>query len=162
MLQRTQSLFMFLVVIMGTLIFFFPIASYISDTLYLKFFIHYIKDFSPEPFAEMSSQGLTFEQWFTLPLSIGQLLIIVLVFFNIFKFRKRMLQLRLNTLNIFLNVLLVGGIFYYTTLLEDSTGALPEYGIGAIFPLISIVLLFVANFFIRKDEKLIRSADRLR
>jgi hypothetical protein len=162
MLQRIQTVFMFLAIVAGVLIFFFPISIYISDTDYLIFFIHMIRDISPEPFDEMASSGFHFDQWFTLPLAAGQLLIVILLFVSIFRFRKRILQIRLNSLNIFLNVLLVGGVFYYSTLLENETGATAQYGIGAVFPLITIILLFVANYHIRKDEKLVRSANRLR
>lgn len=162
MLQRIQTVFMFLAVVAGVLIFFFPVATYVSDTSYLKFFLHMIREMSSEPFQDMSVENLKFEQWFTLPLSAGQLVIIVLLFISIFKYKKRILQIRLNNLNIFLNVLLVGGIFYYTTLLEEKTGASSQYGVGAVFPLVAIVLLFLANYHIRKDEKLIRSAERLR
>lgn len=162
MLQRIQTIFMFFALIAGILIFFFPVASYISDTNYLTFFIHTIKDMVPDPFAESSTGDGQFGQWFTLPLAAGQFIIIVLLFYTIFQFKKRILQIRLNLLNIFLNVLLVGGIFYYTTMIEGKTGAVSDYGIAAIFPLIAIILLFVANFYIRKDEKLIRSSNRLR
>ena len=162
MLQRIQTVFMFLAVVAGVLIFFFPIATYISDTSYLKFFLHMVRELSSEPFNDMSVTNSSFEQWFTLPLSAGQLVIIILVFITIFKYKRRKLQIRLNNLTIFLNVLLVGGIFYYTTILEEQTGASSAYGIGAVFPLVAIILLFIANYNIRKDEKLIRSADRLR
>ena len=162
MLQRIQTIFMFLALVAGILIFFFPVANYISDTNYLTFFIHTIKDMAPDPFAETSAGSTLFGQWFTLPLAAGQFLILVVLFFTIFKFKKRILQIRLNSLNIFLNVLLVGGVFYYTTSIEEITGASSDYGIAVIFPLIAIILLFAANFYIRKDEKLIRSANRLR
>jgi hypothetical protein len=59
-------------------------------------------------------------------------------------------------------VLLVGGIFYYNFLLEESSKTIAEYGVAAAFPLMAIILLFLANFYIRKDERLIRSANRLR
>ena len=36
------------------------------------------------------------------------------------------------------------------------------YGVGLLLPALSIVFLFLANKAIRKDDKLIRSADRLR
>jgi hypothetical protein len=36
------------------------------------------------------------------------------------------------------------------------------YKVGAALPVVSIVLLLLAYGGIRKDEKLIRSADRLR
>jgi hypothetical protein len=153
---------MFLAIIAGVLIFFFPIATYLSDTSYLKFFLHMIKELSSEPFNDMSVENMKFEQWFTLPLSGGQTVIVILIFISIFRYKKRITQIRLNNLSIFLNVLLVGGIFYYTTMLEEMTGAASQYGIGAVFPLISIILLFLANYYIRKDEKLIRSTYRLR
>ncbi|MCF8364889.1 MAG: DUF4293 domain-containing protein [Bacteroidales bacterium] len=162
MLQRIQTVFMFLATIAGVLIFFFPVATYISNTDYLSFFIHTIESLAPQPFEEMASNSIHFGRWFTIPLAAGQLLIIIILFYTIFQYKKRVLQIRLNTLNIFLNVLLVGGIFYYATLLEGKTGASSQYGVATIFPLIVIVLLFIANYNIRKDERLIRSSNRLR
>ncbi len=162
MLQRIQSVFMFLAAIMGILIFFFPIATYFSDTVYFKFFLCSIRDMSGTPFNDMAVATKPYSDWFTLPLAIFQLVIVVLTVVTIFKYRKRMAQIRLNYLSIFLNVLLVGGIFYASSLLETETGTSPDYGFGGVFPLIAIVLLFLANNYIRKDERLIRSADRLR
>ena len=162
MLQRIQSVFMFFAVISGVLIFFFPIASYLSETTSLVFYIHTIENLSHQPFPEMATSTQEFSPWFTLPLSGGQLFIIILSFFSIFKFKKRILQIRLNRLTIFLNVLLVGGIFYYNTLLEESSKAVAEYGFAAAFPLMAIIFLFLGNYYIRKDERLIRSANRLR
>jgi len=162
MLQRIQTVFMFLAVMAGVLIFFFPIATYTSDNYYITFFIHLIQDMTHDPFDGTSTTDVQFGQWFTLPLAVGQLLIILLLFVTIFRFKKRILQIRLNWLNIFLNVLLVAGVFYYTTMLEEKTGVTSQYGISFIVPVIVIILLFVANYYIRKDEKLIRSADRLR
>jgi hypothetical protein len=48
--------------------------------------------------------------------------------------------------------------------LEQITGDhLNEaFGVGLLLPALSIVFLFLANKAIRKDDKLIRSADRLR
>jgi hypothetical protein len=73
-----------------------------------------------------------------------------------------MLQVRLNLLNTLLNVLLIGGIFYYVNLFETASEATANYRIATIFPLLSLVMIFLANHYIRKDEKLIRSANRLR
>ena len=99
---------------------------------------------------------------YTLILAVLQLVIATIAIVTMLKYRNRNLQIRLNYLNIFLNVLLVGGIFYYSTLLEGMIHVVPQYNAGGLFPLISIVLLFLANNFIQKDEKLVRSADRLR
>lgn len=160
MLQRIQSVFMFVVVISGILLFFPPLATYFSELGYFKFFLYGVQDLVHDPFGETTEK--LFSVWFSLPLFLIQLVIVLLAIFTLFKFKKRPMQLRLNQLNIFLNVILVGGIFFFSTMVENKVGAKPDFGIGTILPLISIIMLFLANNFIRKDEKLIRSADRLR
>jgi glucan phosphoethanolaminetransferase (alkaline phosphatase superfamily) len=162
MLQRIQSVFMFLAIISGVLIFFFPIATYYAETSYLKYFIYMINDLAKEPFPDMKSPHTAYSAIFTLPVSILQVAIIGLLFLTIFKYRSRTLQMKLNRLNVFLNVILIGGIFFASYQLETITGTTAEYGAGAVFPLVAIVLVFIANYHIKKDEKLVRSADRLR
>lgn len=160
MIQRIQSVFMLVVVLCGILFFLFPIATYFSESGYYKFFLYGVSDMSHDPFGEITSKLFSF--WFTMPLLIIQVLIIILAGFTIFKFKRRVFQMRLNRLNVFLNVILVGGIFLFSTIIEDRVNASPDYGIGNVLPLISIIVLFLANNSIRKDERLIRSADRLR
>jgi hypothetical protein len=162
MIQRLQSVFLLLVAILGIVIFLFPIATYLSDIAFFKFFICSVRDYSRQPFGDEATQARQFPMVYTSILAVLQLIIAVLAFVTIFKFRNRSLQIRLNYLNIFLSVLLVGGIFYYSTMLEKQYEIMPQYGVGGLFPLVTIILLFLANHFIQKDEKLIRSADRLR
>ena len=162
MLQRIQSVFLFLVFVSSIITFLFPVATYLSETHAINFFLCSIRDFSKNPFNEMMASQSQLTTWLTLPLAAMQLLIGILALITIFLFKKRTLQMRLNYLNIFLSVLLVGGIFYFATILEKETSSVAEYGIGGIFPLLGIIFLFLANNFIRKDERLIRSADRLR
>ncbi len=162
MIQRIQTIFLFLVAVLGIVIFLFPIATFYSDASFFKFFLCSVRDFAPDPFNEMSVTSVQANWLYPLTLSILQLIVVLIALITIFKFKKRTLQIRLNYLNIFLTVLLVGGIFYFSTTLEESFNTQAQYGPGGIFPLISIILLFLANHYIKKDEKLIRSADRLR
>ena len=162
MLQRIQSVFLFFAVVLGIVIFLFPIATFYSDTDFIKFFLCSVRDYAPDPFNEMTATGQAANWLYPLALSILQLVIVLITVMSIFKFKKRMLQIRLNYLSIFLTVLLVGGIFYFSTTLEESFSTQAQYGIGGIFPLVSIILLFLANIYIKKDERLIRSANRLR
>lgn len=162
MIQRIQSVFLFLVVISGIIVFFFPIATFYSDDSFFKFFLCSVRDYAPDPFNDMSSKGEQINWLYPLALSILQLTIVLIALVTFFKFKRRLFQIRLNYLNVFLNVILVGGIFYLSTMLEESLGVIAEYGLGGIFPLISIILLFLSNIFIKKDAKLIRSANRLR
>ncbi|MBE0639823.1 MAG: DUF4293 domain-containing protein [Bacteroidales bacterium] len=160
MLQRIQTVYMLVVVVSGILLFFLPLATYFSELGYFRFFLYGVEDLVRDPFG--AEKSVLFPVWFGLPLSIVQALIVLLAVYTIFQYKKRVLQIRLNRLNIFLHVILIGGIFFFSTIIESKVSARPDYGIGNILPLISIIMLFLASHFIRKDEKLIRSADRLR
>ena len=85
----------------------------------------------------------------------------LLAIISIFSYKKRERQILLNNINIFINALLTGLLIYW--LLNLSGGIdFPEKGIELAFPLISLFCLFMANIFIRKDEKLVKSVDRIR
>ena len=94
-------------------------------------------------------------------LTIGCAVLVLLGGLSIFNFRNRKKQILLNNLSIFINALLIGALMYW--LLNLSGGIdFPEKGIEPIFPLISMICLLIANFFIRRDERLVKSVDRLR
>ena len=81
--------------------------------------------------------------------------------YTIFKYKKRNLQQLLNWLNIVINFTLLG-IFVYRMLNSPGESFISEKGVGVFAPVLSIVFLFMANKAIRRDEKLVKSADRLR
>lgn len=82
----------------------------------------------------------------------------------IFLFKNRKMQMTLGKLSIaaIFILALVAGYFYYdmTTKVTELPPVNPQIGIAA--PILSLVFLFLANKFIKKDDKLVRSADRLR
>ena len=80
---------------------------------------------------------------------------------SIFNFKKRQTQFVLNRLSIILNFILLG-FFVYRTLSLSGETEVSEKGIGMLIPIFSIVFLVLANKAIRKDEDLVKSADRLR
>ena len=85
----------------------------------------------------------------------------LLAIISIFSYKKRERQILLNNINIFINALLTGLLIYW--LLNLSGGIdFPEKGIELAFPLISLFGLFMANVNIKKDEKLVKSVDRIR
>lgn len=79
----------------------------------------------------------------------------------LFSFKNRRLQFVLGRLNIILNFILLGVLVYQSQNLPGET-AVSENGIGMFLPLVSIVLLALANKAIKKDEDLVKSVDRLR
>lgn len=80
---------------------------------------------------------------------------------TIFLFKNRKLQMKLNLVNIILNILLIGYLAYGLSNLPGGFNS-SEKGIGLLVPFLSIVLLFIANRYIQKDEKLVKSVDRFR
>ncbi|GAA4271263.1 DUF4293 domain-containing protein [Aquimarina gracilis] len=98
------------------------------------------------------------EDFFLLGLFAGSA---VLSFIAIFLFKNRQLQFVLGRINILLNFILLG-VFVYWSLTVSGETKVSEKGIGMIIPIISIVLLVMANKAIKKDENLVKSVDRLR
>ncbi|MEA3504882.1 MAG: DUF4293 family protein, partial [Bacteroidota bacterium] len=89
MIQRVQTLFLLLATIAGTTTFFFPLANFVSEMAYYKFFLTGIEHISPNP------QEL-FSLAFVLPLAIIAGLIVALSFTAIFLYKKRPLQIKLS------------------------------------------------------------------
>ncbi|KGO95134.1 DUF4293 domain-containing protein [Flavobacterium subsaxonicum] len=80
---------------------------------------------------------------------------------TLFSYKKRKKQFVLNRLNIILNLILLG-LFVYRLLNLSGESEISEKGIGMFLPVISIVFLSLANRAVKKDEDLVKSADRLR
>jgi len=110
----------------------------------------------PDPKLEVS-------YWFTSPLWLGTGISILLPVITLFLYKKRVSQLRFIAFNILLNIVLIVIIFlFYSSKIESLIQITPSYQFGIFLPLISLVCLVAANYFIRKDEALVKSTDRLR
>ncbi len=80
---------------------------------------------------------------------------------TVFLFKKRQLQFVLGRVNMLINFYLLG-ILIYVSLTVSGEALVSEKGIGMFIPIIVIVMLALANKAIKKDEDLVKSADRLR
>lgn len=85
----------------------------------------------------------------------------ILSFVVIFLFRNRKRQIIYNSINILINIVLVGLLIYRLFNLPGE-GFASEKGVGLFLPFVAILLLFLANRSIKKDEKLVKSIDRIR
>jgi hypothetical protein len=80
--------------------------------------------------------------------------------FSIFRYRNRQQQVVSGRINIILNFVLFGlMLFMFFTLREDNE---IMFHAGTFVPILSVILISLANRAILKDEALVRSADRLR
>lgn len=88
-------------------------------------------------------------------------ILILILGLSLFNYKNRLRQIMLNRVSIIINALLIGALAYW--LLNISGGiSFPEKGIEPLFPAVAIICLILANSNIKKDEKLVKSVDRLR
>ncbi|WP_292009407.1 DUF4293 family protein [Chryseobacterium sp.] len=93
--------------------------------------------------------------------NIASIILVIIGSLSIFSFKNRKRQILLNRISIIINVLLIGVLVYW--LLNLSGGIqFPEKGIEPVFPFIAVICLLIANIYIGKDERLVKSVDRLR
>lgn len=85
----------------------------------------------------------------------------ILSFSSIFQYKKRQLQFVLGRLIILINFIIIGLLVYYSQNLSGEI-TVSEKGIGLLIPIVTIVLVALANKSIKKDEELVKSVDRLR
>ncbi|GAB1405557.1 MAG: DUF4293 domain-containing protein [Lentimicrobiaceae bacterium] len=158
MIQRKQTLFLILAALALVALYFFPVASFWSDMAYYKFYIYKLDLMGPEK-ADIFQKGLV------LPLGIFNGIIILVILITIALFKKRRQQMRLVKLSILMNVVLVALIFFvYSSLIGKTLNTPADYSkdAGIYFPLVCLIMLILAHRGILKDEKLVRSVDRLR
>ena len=88
---------------------------------------------------------------------------ILVVFLNIFFYKNRKLQIRICVYAIILEFGQIGLMYYFWVVLFHKLGE-AEYlfRIPVLFPVLAIILTYLAFRGIRKDEILIRSIDRIR
>ncbi len=136
MLQRIQTIYLILAfVVSGVLPFVFPLWKAMDGKDY--FFM----------------VDMTYVTLFGLSISASLL--------SILSYKKRQHQFVLGRLNMIFNLILLG-LFVYRTLNLSGEATVSEKGIGMFLPIVSIVLLVLANKAIKKDEDLVKSVDRLR
>ena len=154
MIQRIQTVFLFLAIIALAAFNYFPYwqsngGAAEADLLLMSYGLSTIE--SGAPVVEF---GL-----YTIVAGISGLAIIV-VLIEIFKFKNRLLQMKLAIANSFLMSINLALMTYFViTLQKDHVGG---FGLGIFVFALAMLLNILARRFIQKDEKLVRSVDRLR
>lgn len=150
MIQRIQTIYLFLIVVLGALLCFFSPVQFLTPT-------------GTEYIALT-----TFSKW---PLALLTLAVPLIALVNIFLFKHRLLQARINVVNVVLCLGYYGLLALYIAYIvkgnEPVNGAVLEdadwyLNVWAAIPLVNVVLSLMATRRILKDEALVRAADRLR
>ena len=92
-------------------------------------------------------------------------LLILLAIIDVFLFRNRKLQLMISRVLMLLTFILIASLFYNNQVSIGLFGAVDHSSVfmpASYLPFVSLILFFLAGRGINADEKLVRSADRLR
>ena len=143
MIQRIQTIYLLIAsVVSGGLIFVFNLWKTLKNNVFtLDLFQH-------------ESVLLKF-----IPISF--LVSAILSIVTIFLFKNRKLQFVIGRIIILINLFLLG-LLIYQSLSLPGEASVSEKGIGMFLPILVILLIVLANKAIKKDEDLVKSADRLR
>jgi hypothetical protein len=158
MIQRIQSVFLLLLALAMLSVVFLPIWSKLDPLSGQELVLTATKLTYAHADAGMSVPKPTYI------IAVLAVASAAVALFEIFQFRNRFLQLKLGLFNILLIVATIGASFYFSSVGEQMLNVkVPgSFEAGFYLPTLALMLNLLANRFIRRDEQLVRSIDRLR
>jgi hypothetical protein len=147
MIQRIQTLYILIAASLIGLLFTLPFAEIAANN---KFYLFNIQGIVHN--GEVVENGL--------PILLFVAIILIVHIAAIFMYKKRVRQMRLLVFAILLMLGLFGMFYFFT--FYSFKGFEVSFKIAVVFPLIAIILDYLAIRNIGKDEALIRSIDRIR
>jgi hypothetical protein len=155
MLQRIQSIYLFLATLVLAALFLFPLVHnvYVNSKAVTIMVTGIYQDVNGQSVHTDFFTGLT----------AATAIVALIPLVIIFMYKNRKLQITLS----YITMLVIIGYSYWVsqTVKDTINGAdlnMSNYGIGIILLSVSILLVVMAQKAIQRDEKLIKSADRLR
>lgn len=163
MIQRIQTVFLALLLALMAMAHFVDFASFSVGNSIYNFDIYYLFKFTATEDVKVSAH------WYLVIISI---LIQIVALITIFMYKKRALQMMLCKFNFLLLTAFIALLFMvygnYQTIAQDYASTIENaivtthYKFALFIPLLALIFNFLALRFIKKDEDLIRSADRIR
>jgi len=159
MIQRIQTIFLFLVAVGMTLFIIFPLWQIFNADTGELYQVTAIKLYHVDG---AGNESTTYSPYI-ISAALAFLSIVVAII-EIFQYKNRLNQIKMGALNALIMAAAVILPLYlsYTGQSEFMPDIRGTYLIGIFFPLGSLLFNSLANRFIRKDENLVRSVDRIR
>ena len=163
MIQRIQTIFLFLVAACMIVYLFFPLWQKVDGEVYevvtINAFQLVYESYDPE-----SAERSLISEKSTIAISILAIMAAGVALFSIFQYHDRLRQIKLGALNSLLMAGVVGSSFYFILKAEKmlGIGQQGQYLFGFYLGMVALLFNSLANRFIRKDEKLVRESDRIR
>ncbi len=154
MLQRIQSIYLLLIVILSGINFYSPIATLSAES------IDYIVSYKGI-YSLSAAEGQIFQSavW---GITVFASLIPIIALITVFLFKKRKLQIRLTYVNIGCILMYYASVLAYLYTAVERYGADWSLKYNVILHAVNLILCFLAISAIKKDEALVRSHERLR
>jgi hypothetical protein len=155
MLQRIQTIYLLAIVILSGFVIFSPIAELINKADNLI----YLVDFNGISLIKSTGNIIESAVW---GLTSVSSVVLILTLITIFSYKNRVKQIRLTVINMFFMI-----CFYFFLLLYLWPACVRLHAdwhlrIATVLPLLNLMLSYLAIGAIGKDEKLVKSIDRLR
>ena len=164
MLQRVQTLFLTGVIVFLGLMFVFPIWEKANPESGRKLVldVYFMYDYQ--------AAGASANQWEVVHktpvfyIAATVVLAALMALYVIFRYDNRPLQIKLNAFNAFLVMATIAmcAWFIYMGEIEIGEHLMGTFKPGFFLPVGALLCISLANRFIKKDEDLVRSVDRIR
>ncbi len=151
MIQRIQTIYLLITIVLTALVIGFPIMNILSDSTVF---------YSVTVLGVYADNGMEYSTWVLLAICIVNILVALA---TVTQFKNRILQMRLATFNILFTAgfyVALGG--YYWILNEKFSATEIAFNWTVVLPVINIILTYLSIRAIGKDEALVRATDRLR
>lgn len=150
MIQRIQTIYLLVVVALGIALVFLPVLQLVTPEEAAELQVYELSALGGAPL-----EGI----W---GLTLTTVLIPLLALVDIFLYRNRILQARLNIFTVMLCLGWYGVVAIYVWQAKLALGVEWHILPWASFPLVCMVLTMMATRRILRDEALVRAADRIR
>lgn len=161
MIQRIQTVYLLLAALAGVFMFMVPVLTVAPEVHQEGSITVYQVSGLQVDQINQDASAMYLRPWAVL---ITNALVLLMSVFLVFLYKNRPLQLRLSRLLFLLIVVQVVLLVLGAEKIKAIAG--PHYAlsfpVGAILPVLELVFVYLAANAIRNDERLVRSADRLR
>lgn len=153
MIQRIQSIYLLLAGIFPAITFFIPILHFEKEEGTWATLFGAMIDAAQMP--ELTGA-------YAWGILITGVFSIIGAWTAVFLYKNRKKQIKMAKYALVFNILWYAALAYYANKLTGLTHTSASPGIGCALPFLSIICLVLAASAIRKDEALVRAADRIR
>jgi len=155
MLQRIQTVYLLLIVILSCITFYLPTV----DLINIKSALHYIIDFKGVYLVQEKGNVWDSTAW---GLTSVSAVIPFIALYTIFQYKNRVKQIRLSVINMIFMLGYYAVLFVNIWLISNRLNTEWHLRFVTVLPLVCMVLNYLAIGSIGKDEALVKSTDRIR